>query len=207
VTRSVAIGFSLVLAVAAAAQPAGEPVKELTLNPQPIDDTAEMLKIVKRSGRVKLAAPAPRGRLVAEFFAGGKQDGEALHRSGVGYDVSIRPEPVHELQFAVQCADLDYLPLGKGPKEHTRVLLKLEVGKGLMVSAITMDVPKTVFDPSTGAGGGAFQTKAATAAEIPLFWMVARTNTVKNGFTPRDIVANHPGAQVAIFTLRVGEEK
>jgi hypothetical protein len=207
VSRSVAAGFVLLVALSASAQPAGGPVKELTLDPQPFDDTAEILKIVKRSGRVKLAAHAPRGRLVVEFFAGGKQDGEVLRRSGVGYDVSIRPEPVHELQFAAQFADLDYLPLGNGSKDNTRLLLELRVEKGIMDTAVSMDVPKAVFDPSTGVGGGAFEKKDATASEVPLFWMVARTNSVKTGFTPRDIIANHPGAQVAIVTLRLGEEK
>jgi hypothetical protein len=202
-----AVGFVLLAALAAPAQPAARPVKELTLDSQPFGDTAAMLKIVTWSGRVKLAAHAPRGRLMAEFFAGGKQDGEVLRQWEVGYDLSIRPEPVHELQFAAQFADLDYLPLGNGPKEHLRMLLKLRVEKGVMDGYLTKDIPKAVFDPSTGVGGGAFEKKDATASNIPLFWMVARTNTVKIGFTPRDIVANHPGAQVAIFTLRTGEEK
>ncbi|MBN9519329.1 hypothetical protein J0H58_12535 [bacterium] len=202
-SRSVAAaGFVLLAALTAPAQPAARPVKEVSLDPQSFDDTAEVLKIVKRSGRVKLAADAPRGRLAVEFYVAGKKDAVT---PSIGYGTQGKGEEVRMTRFAVQFADLDYLPLGTGPKGHHRMLLK--VGTGELIASITTDVPKDVFDASNGSGGGVFDADAATATEIPLFWMVARTNTVSSARTPREIVEKHSGAQVAIFTLRLGEKK
>lgn len=86
------------------------------------------------------------------------------------------------------------------------MLLKLRVGDDLMTASTTQDVPKSVFDYSKGAGGGRFPEASGTAAEVPLFYLVANSTNLKGSRTPKEAVDNHPGAQVAIFYFRQTSE-
>jgi hypothetical protein len=100
----------LALSPAAPVPPPVGPVKALALDPPEFTDLADLLHVVRRSGRVELAADAPKGRLEVEIYRAGKR--QAVH--SVGYDQSSRPGASRAVRFAVQAADLDYLPLGAG---------------------------------------------------------------------------------------------
>lgn len=193
---------ALLVTFAALGQPPARPVQSLKLDPVPFGDVSELLHVLKRSGRLTLAGDAPKGRIVAEFYSAGKLARGELD-TGVGYDVALDPRPKREFRFAAQFADLDYLPLGDAKKGHVRMLLKLRVGDDVMTVSTTKDIPKTVFDYSKGIGGGQFPEKAATAAEVPLFYLVANSNHIKGSSTPKEAVEQHPNAQVAVFYLRV----
>ncbi|HYH67318.1 MAG TPA: hypothetical protein VD866_21655 [Urbifossiella sp.] len=57
-------------------------------------------------------------------------------------------------------------------------------------------------DYTKGIGGGQFPEKAATATEVPLFYLVANSNHVRGSSTPKEAVEQHPDAQVVNFYLR-----
>ncbi|AWM36066.1 hypothetical protein GobsT_61780 [Gemmata obscuriglobus] len=195
---SYAATLALLVSVTAYGQP---PAPSLALDPVPFDDVSELLRVLRRSGRLTLPEDAPKGRIVAEFYAAGKLARGELD-TGLGYDATRDPRPKREVRFVAQFADLDYLPLGDAKKGHVRMLLKLRVGDDVLTTSSTQDIPKTVFDYTKGIGGGEFPAKAATAAEVPLFYLVANSNQIKASSTPKEAVELHPDAQVAIFYFR-----
>jgi hypothetical protein len=202
---SCAAAVVLLAALAAAGQPPARPVRSLKLDPVPFDDVSDVLRVLKRTVRFTLAEDAPEGALYVDFYNAGKKVRGRLE-TGFGYNVALRPEDKREFQFGVQFADLDYLPLGSGPKDHVRMLLKLRVGNDLMTVSATKDIPKSVFDYSKGIGGGQFPETSGTATEVPLFYVVTNATNFKVSRTPKEAVDNHPDAQVAIFYFRRGDE-
>jgi hypothetical protein len=199
-----AITFTTAAMIARAGDGDPKPqVTSVTVRDPAIDDVDQLLHITRRSGRVVLGADAPTGRLEIEFYEGGKKLPITIR--GGGYDVRRSPADKRTVDFSLQAADLDWLKLGDGPKGHCRVMLKLATAS--VGATATNDVPKDLFDFRQVTGGSSFDAKAATATDVPLFWLVTDTNWVVGGPTVEKVIELNPKGKLAIAFLRLGERR
>jgi hypothetical protein len=107
-------------------------------------------------------------------------------------------------RFSIQIADLDYLPLSGGAgKESCRLQTNYQLGAvgSVGVSKNSLDVSKSSFDLSGLSGGGAFPAAAASATEVPLFYMIGNTDHSVGGDTPAQVVARNNKADILVVSL------
>lgn len=206
-----AVAAPLLVLLLAAVRPTGPgPVTSLVVTDPPIDDSADLLHIVKRSGRAVMGVDVPTGRLEVEYHRAGQKP--VVH--GIGYDVSAVQKTVGPIEFTVQAADGDYLPIISLPRAQSRVLLKLRLGRPDGPFAVgkdassTHDLPKEVFDFGRVRASQAFGAAVGTATEVPLFWLGAGTANASYGAsTPKQAIELNPTLQVAVAYLRFGPQK
>lgn len=184
--------------------PAG-PVEKVTLKAQDPDDVASILHVYKQSGAAPFPVPVQKAQLRIDFYRAGRPLKNQTVNGGL-IDVTGIARKADAVRFSLQAADLDYLPLGGGEKGSCRVQLALQLISAGGESALggvggSEDVPKTVFDFSRVRSGSAFPASAASATEVPLFYMLANTDTAVGADAVADVLAKNPTADVAVVSL------
>ena len=179
------------------------PARAIALRSYPFDDTAEILRIVRRSGQVTLGpGRPPAGRLAIEFYFDGQKQGRTIN--GGGFNCSqIKEAWGKPIDFCIQAVDLDYLRLADATKGECRVLFK--VGVMGSYTSTTKNIEKEWFDFAQGGSGGAFAAETSSGDDVPLFWMLTDTNTVNGANTVADLVRLNPKGKLAIVWLRLGK--
>jgi len=111
-------------------------------------------------------------------------------------------------EVALFASDLDYLPLANAPKNHFRMQINVNLSSrnGAAVGGnSTVDVPKEMFDFSR-AGGSSFSREAASATEVPLFWLTARSKEVIGMPTVSGVIEKNSKGDLLIAYLRLRKE-
>jgi hypothetical protein len=88
-----------------------------------VGDTSNLLHIKKLTGNFKFDSEVKKVTLVCEFYKNGQKLSDVP-------EVAATIDPADggdSGSFAIQIADLDYLQLGDGQKNHCRVVLELEL--------------------------------------------------------------------------------
>ncbi len=111
-------------------------------------------------------------------------------------------------EVALFASDLDYLPLANAPKNHFRMQINVNLSSrngGGVGGNNTVDVPKEMFDFSR-AGGSSFSREAASATEVPLFWLTARSKEVIGMPTVSGVIEKNSKGDLLIAYLRLRKE-
>jgi hypothetical protein len=110
-----------------------------------VGDISNVLQIKKLTGTFQFDSTVKKVTLVLEFYKNGEKLADMPN-------VAVTVDPVDggdSGTFAIQIADLDYLQLGDGKKNHCRVVLELELarqGSKTTLNPKAIDVPKYKFD-------------------------------------------------------------
>lgn len=109
-------------------------------------------------------------------------------------------------RVALLAADLDYLPLAGGHKNHCRMKITCGVfsDSGNAQGSTEIEVPKEVFDFSRVNCQAYFPIEAASATEMPLFYFgVNRSGETYGANTVVELFKKNPKADFLIVYLRV----
>jgi RNA polymerase sigma factor (sigma-70 family) len=165
-----------------------------------VDDVASILHIIKRSGEVQFSRPIKKAGLKLKFYKAGKPLNYGVDAGLI--DVTGTAQEIEAARFSIQIADLDYLPLSGGEKGNCRLQMNLQLGLANPAGTTgTADVPKRIFDCTQSSGGGVFPPAAASATEVPLFYLIGNTNVTTGANTPAEVIAKNDKADVLIVSL------
>src|SRR5262245_1494457 len=177
------------------------PAASITMRSYPFDDTAEILRITRRSGQVTLGSNRPpAGRLVIEFYFNGQKQNRTIEAGGFDH-TAVKSAWGKPVEFCIQAADLDYLPLADPKKGHCRVLIKTGIDGSF--SSSTRDIEKEFFDFAQGGGAGPFTAEISSGDTIPLFYTLIETNEMRGANTVEDLIRLNPKGKLAIVYLRL----
>lgn len=113
-------------------------------------------------------------------------------------------------KVALLAADLDYLPLAGGHKNHCRMKITCGVfgDAGNTQGSNEIEVPKEVFDFSRANCQGYFPIEAAFATEMPLFYFGVnhRSDGTYGANTVPELFKKNPKADFLIVYLRVRQK-
>jgi hypothetical protein len=194
-------------AAPADAKDAERPAKSVTFRERGFDDTADILNIVRHSGEVILSpGRLPSAYLAIDVYIDGQKQQRTIEGSHTNWsqNVNVQGKPI---DFCIQIADLDYLPLGDGKKGHSRVLLNW-IPRGGGSDGFAQDVAKEFFDFSRHGQVGYFSAKESFGNEIPLFYiLLTDANRTWGASTIADVIRLNPKAKVAIVCLRLEDRR
>jgi hypothetical protein len=168
-----------------------------------IEDIAAALHIERYGGQVELNSGFSKVRLGIEAF----KTGQRIDLPGAEGDLLVDAETNSTLRYAVHIIDLDFLRLGDAKKNHCRMRFTLRGPEGETV-ALERDIAKDVID-LLHISNIAFDERAATSGEVPLFWFK------QGGVVPGPRVASKDevvekwtkDGSVLIVSLRFGDAK
>jgi len=129
-----------------------------------INDLGPLLHIERYQGQVKFNSGFPSARLVIATYT----KGQPIKLPNSDAELPIQEDRACDLKYAVHVADLDFIRLGDAKKNHCRMRLTLRDPAGATVT-VEHDIAKDVIDLSQVSNIG-FDERAATQAEVPLFW-------------------------------------
>ncbi len=195
----------------AEAKPAPEAAAKKTLatkithREDDIGDVASVLHITKRVCAVELRPMEGFASfsLAVEIYKDGKK------RNTYGDNGVYSLANATGAKVALFAADLNYLPLANAQKDHYRMQISVNFssrnGAGSGGNS-TIDVPKALFDFSSEVGSGWFSAGAASATEVPLFYLTARSKQVTGMPTVSGVIEKNSEGDLLIVYLRMRKE-
>jgi hypothetical protein len=168
-----------------------------------IEDIAPALHVERYGGEVELNSGFSKVRLVMEAY----KDGKRLDLPAAEGDLLVNAETNGTLKYAVHVIDLDFLRLGDAKKNHCRMRFTLRGPEGETIT-LERDIAKDVIDLAHVSNIG-FDERAATSAEVPLFWFKQGGTVPGPRVASKDEVIEKwtKDGSVLIVSLRFGETK
>lgn len=173
---------------------------KITHREEDIGDVAALLHIHKQMCEVELQLK-PLTTLGADVEV--YKDGQKT-KTYVGSSGSV--DKPKRAKVSLLAADLDYLPLAGGHKNHCRMKLTGGVfsDHGKAQGSSEIDVPKEVFDFRRVNCQGDFAIEAGSATEMPLFYFgVNRSDGTIGANTVAELFKKNPKGDFLIVYLRV----
>jgi hypothetical protein len=164
-----------------------------------LGDLAALLRVEQLEGRVELNSGFRNATLVLAAYKDGRK--VDLPESEVPLGASY--ETNGTIVYAVQIADLDFLPLGDGKKKHCRVRVSFR-WPDESTAFVETDVPKDVIDLS-GSSNQSFTGAANTDRVVPLWWLRKGKEIKLQLKTPEEVIAGHKEGAILLLSLRFND--